>query len=235
MCHLSKNDPIQRPDESFVTLDGISKRYQMIVKNKGTIHWRMRSCWCLGCIDGLSNGTLGWGQTHVVQRCVAVGEVSSGHERGGDTNLDGNMYSFEQKKYIKTAGAGVSALVQQSTKDRNTVASELAVGDFVLFDAHDDEVEPIWLGRVMPNPEWNGQGVYANNSGKNISFREVAIGRREVAIYVMWYEKINATNDDREYWVSRTEREPLVQNNRYLIPVEVNLHQMLGGETRFQN
>ena len=84
----------------------------------------------------------------------------------------------------------MSALVQQSTKDRNTVASELAVGDFVLFDAHDDEVEPIWLGRVMPNPEWNGQGVYANNSGKNISFRGVAIGRREVAIYVMWYEKL---------------------------------------------
>ena len=101
VCHLSKNDPIQRPDESFVTLDGISKRYQMIVKNKGTIHWRMRSCWCLGCIDGLSNGTLGWGQTHVVQRCVAVGEVSSGHERGGDTNLDGNMYSFEQKNASK--------------------------------------------------------------------------------------------------------------------------------------
>ena len=34
LCHLSKNDPIQRPDESFVTLDGISKRYQMVVKIK---------------------------------------------------------------------------------------------------------------------------------------------------------------------------------------------------------
>ena len=98
----------------------------------------------------------------------------------------------------------------------------------MLFDARGDEVEPIWLGRVLPNPEWNGQGVYTNDSGKQVKFNGVSISRGEVAIYVMWYEKLNVMSDKLEYVVSRSEREPLVQNNRTLIPVEIKMHQMLG-------
>ena len=49
---------------------------------------------------------------------------------------------------------------------------------------------------------------------------------------MMWYKKINATSDKLEYWVSRTEQEPLVQNNRYLIPIEVNLNQMQGSSNK---
>ena len=30
-----------------------------------------------------------------------------------------------------------------------------------------------------------------------------------------------------EYWVSRSEKTPIVQNNRELIPIEVTMHQML--------
>ena len=44
----------------------------------------------------------------------------------------------------------------------------------------------------------------------------------------MWYEKINVVSDSLEYWVSRSETKPIVQNNRYLIPMEVNMHQMQG-------
>ena len=35
-------------------------------------------------------------------------------------------------------------------------------------------------------------------------------------------------SDSLEYWVSRSETKPIVQNNRYLIPMEVNMHQMQG-------
>ena len=122
----------------------------------------------------------------------------------------------------------MAAVVRKSTRDRNTTASELAVGDFVLFDAHDDEDEPIWLGRVMSNPEWNGQGVYKNKEGKNVKFNDVSIGRGKVAIYVMLHEKINVMSEKLESWMSQSEQGPLVQNNRYLIPVDVNLHQMAG-------
>ena len=116
---------------------------------------------------------------------------------------------------------------QVLTRDQNEMASKLTVGDFVVFDKSDDEVEPIWLGRIMSNPEWQEQGTYTNNSRQNPSFRGDKVGRGEVDLYVMWYEKINVMSDKLEYWVSRSETEPTVQNNRYLIPVEVKLHQML--------
>ena len=36
-------------------------------------------------------------------------------------------------------------------------------------------------------------------------------------------------SDQLEYWVSRSESEPIVQNNKYLLPiVEVKMHQMSG-------
>ena len=47
---------------------------------------------------------------------------------------------------------------------------------------------------------------------------------------MMWYEKLNVMSDKLEYGVSRSERESLVQNNRTLVSVEVNLHQMLGAK-----
>ena len=48
---------------------------------------------------------------------------------------------------------------------------------FVLFDAHDGKVEPIWLDRVMSNPEWNGYGVYKNKDAKKVTFDGVGIGQ----------------------------------------------------------
>ena len=62
----------------------------------------------------------------------------------------------------------------------------------------------------------------------NMSFDGVQVGRGEVVLYVMWYEKINVMSDRLEYLVSTSEVEPMVQNNRCLIPIEVTMHQMLG-------
>ena len=148
----------------------------MCVRKDGTIDWRMRSCWCLGCMSSLYDGTLGWGKTHIVKDCVAIGMISDGDQTDGNNNLNGNMYMFEEMDCSKTAGPGVSAVVQKSTQDRNTMASKLVVGDFVLFDAHDDDVEPIWLGRVMSYPSWNGHGVHVNDTQKNVKFNGVSIG-----------------------------------------------------------
>ena len=129
----------------------------------------------MGCMHSLYNGALEWGQTHVVENCVAVRETSDGQGTGDEIDLDGNMYVFKQMNCSKTSGPGVRAVVQQLTKDRKKHASELAVGDFVLFDVIRDDVEPIWLGRVMPNPKWNGQGVWLNDSGKIVQFNDVPI------------------------------------------------------------
>ena len=99
------------------------------------------------------------------------------------------MYLFEKRICTKTAGPGVNSHVRILKRDRNKTAAELTVGDFVIFDKHDDEIEHIWLGRVMSNPEWQGHGVHENKTGGKETFRGVGVDNGEVAIYVMWYEK----------------------------------------------
>ena len=79
----------------------------------------------------------------------------------------------------------------------------------------------------MSNPAWQGQGVCKNYSRRILTYNGVKVGKREVGMYVMWYETIHVMSDSFEYWVSRSETKPIVQNNRYLIPMEVKIHQML--------
>ena len=56
----------------------------------------------------------------------------------------------------------------------------------------EDPDQPIWLGRVMPNPAWGGQGVLRNVTGSALSYdMGVEMQNNEVAIYVQWYEKMD--------------------------------------------
>ena len=80
----------------------------------------------------------------------------------------------------------------------------------------------------MANPDWQGHGVYKNESIQHSSFHGVAIAQGEVGLYVIWYEKIDIMSERLEYWVSRAGKTQIVQNNRELVPIEVTMHQMLG-------
>ena len=224
-CYTAEKHPINRPDESFVTLQGISKHYQFLVKREGVVYMRQRSCFCLSCMAELTEGTLTWESMHNVKGCSA--KVRS--ETDSDMYSDTNIYCFDKCDCTKTAGPGVMATVQCKNKSRREFASKLTVGDWVMFDAEDDEAEPVWLGRVMSNPVWDGQGVLENKTPQIISYGNgVKIGKGEVALFVMWYEKIDVMSDKLEYWVSRTETKPIVQSNKYLIPLDVHMHQMRG-------
>ena len=68
------------------------------------------------------------------------------------------MFSFEKKKKTctKTSGSGVAVQAKVITRDSSKLASELTGSDVVVFDTCDDEVEPIWIGRIMSNPDWEG-------------------------------------------------------------------------------
>ena len=69
-----------------------------------------------------------------------------------------------------------------------------------MFDKSDDDLEPIWLGRVMSNPKWVGQGVFQNNTSRIVSYSSgVKVGKGEVAFFVLWYEKINVMSDTHDY------------------------------------
>ena len=62
----------------------------------------------------------------------------------------------------------------------------------------------------------------------------VKVGKGEVGVFVIWYEKINVMVDDHEYWVSRKETQPIVQNNKCLIPLRFDMHHMLGEKNSVQ-
>ena len=56
--YSADENPIQQANESFKMLDGITKRYQICVHKKNVVQWRMRTFWCLSCMNGLYNGTV---------------------------------------------------------------------------------------------------------------------------------------------------------------------------------
>ena len=119
-------------------------------------------------MTNISKGTLEWETEHIVENCDLINETSNSTDT--TINNEENMYCFQKKFCTKTAGRGVTMQSQTSTRDRNEIVSILTVNEFVLFDASDDDVEPIWLERIMSNPEWQNQGVYHNLDRQNVSF-----------------------------------------------------------------
>ena len=209
-------DPIQRPqNEAFLTLEGITQHYQFAVRGKGLIYQRMRPCWCLYCMRDMSKGTLEWGpESHNIAGCC--------------TTASNSLFEFDKCNCTKILGLGVTRACQNDTKSRDEVSMSLNVGDWVLNDSNDED-KPIWLGRVIPNPQWNNDGILKNTTRRTMRFdNEVSISRNEIAMYIMWYEKIDINTDSLEYHVSRTITTPTVQSNEYMILQGFEMHQITG-------
>jgi len=109
------------------------------------------------------------------------------------------------------------------------MTTALNIGDWVPFDSKMED-EPIWLGRVMSNSEWEGMGILLDNTRKKRTYDSngVEIGVNEGAIFVQWYEKIDLNARDLTYHVSRAINKPQVQSNCYLLYVNFNMHKING-------
>ena len=82
---------------------------------------------------------------------------------------------------------------------RNESSMELTVGDWIVIDS-DDEGEPLWLGRIMSNSDWGGQGVCKNTTMRiKTYYNGTVLQQNDVGMYVMWYEKIDLISDDLDY------------------------------------
>ena len=97
------------------------------------MYTRKRSHWCLHCMDSLFNGTLYWGLDHTIESRV-VSSIGESEE---------HVYCFEKSMCFKTASPGVALKFSTMTRDSNEIASMLTPGDFILFDASEDELEPL--------------------------------------------------------------------------------------------
>ena len=111
---------------------------------------------------------------------------------------------------------------------KNDMAAKLAVGDWVLMDGGDDQDSPVWLGRVMLNDAWDGQGVKVNCTGRAIKEGGVSIRNDEVAINVQWYEKIDHNSRALDYHIARHETHPIVQQSRSLLHAQFDMTKMIG-------
>ena len=169
---------------------------------------------------GLAQGTLGWNKAkHTVDACEAV-------PHGSD--WDDNVYTFTESMCKKTSGVGVAAILAEETRTKRQIAQELTVGEFVIFDGKQD-AQPIWLGRVMPNPAWGGQGVKLHKKIEYYQPGNVRVMRNEVGINVIWYEKIDINSDALDYHISRVDTTPIVQNCMDLIPLGgIKMHRTVG-------
>ena len=224
-----EDNPIQRPEETFRTLEGISQHYQFAVRASNLLYMRMRPCWCLNCMSALMEGTLEWGpSSHQVQGCTMVHTDENADAESSDDEIV-DMFTFDRRHCTKKAGPGVAVNIANETRTRDISTMELTAGDWVLVDG-DDEDEPIWLGRVMSNPEWGGQGVFKNETTRAKRYdNEVVLQRNNHGIYIMWYEKIDINSDALEYHVSRTITKPAVQSNEYMVFSGFEMHRVVGG------
>ncbi|EJK73457.1 hypothetical protein THAOC_04918 [Thalassiosira oceanica] len=215
LSEIGTETAVPRADEEFVTLNNITKQYQFAVNNEGLLFVRRRSCWCLACMAALLEGTLRWPDEKQIAGCETVA-------LGGQ----GLMYRFYKEPARKVRGAGASRTITLDRRTRFDKAKSLAVGDWVIFDGNGDVDNPRWLGRVMSYADWGGQGVELNESNRSKYYQNghLEIGSNEVAINLMWYEKIDVESPELTYRVSQDYPQAVLQSNTYMVSggAEVN-------------
>ena len=219
--YTAQNNPVMRPDEIFTALKDISSSYQFVIRNEGLFYTRKRVCYCLHCIASMRMGFTEWnGQTHNILCCSMVSL--------GQDAVQQNVYTFNQQSCERISGPNVSRQIQEDRRNRTEMALSLNIGDWVLFNSKMED-EPIWLGRVMSNPVWEGMCISQNNTRTKKTFDNgVEIGANEVAILVQWYEKIDLNASVLKYRVSKTINIPQVQNNFYLVYAGFEMSEMNG-------
>ena len=220
--YTSQINPVPRPVESITALKEISSSYQFVVRNEGLFFTRKRVCYCLYCVASMRMGFTEWnGESHNILSCSMA--------MLGNDALDNNVYTFKRRWCERTSGPNVSRQIQEDKRSRNEQAVGLNIGDWVLFESKMED-EPIWLGRVMSNPEWEGMCMMQNTTrGKKTYENGVEIGANEVAIFVQWYEKIDLNSNQLDYRVSRTIITPQVQSNYYLVHAGFAMNEKNGG------
>ena len=178
------------------------------------------------CFRVMIEGTLEWDPTsHSIPGCImSESEKQSSAE---DDDFVG-LFTFHRCSCHKTSGPGVAQRLRETTQTRDEKTMSLGPGDWVVNDSNDSE-EPLWVGRVMSNPDWDGKGVWRNDSTRTKTFSNgVKINPGQHGIYVMWYEKIDILSDDLDYHVSRTGTKPDVQHNEYMVLQGFNMHRVTG-------
>ena len=80
----------------------------------------------------------------------------------------------------------------------------------------------------MSKTEWGGQGVRKKDTGRRIERYGVSLVANEVAIDIVYYERIDYNGEEVEYNVARKDTHPVVKYNTFLIHSGFEMHRMVG-------
>ena len=141
-------------------------------------------------MGAILKGTLLWPEEKTIMNCETL-------SLGGQ----GDMYKFIKAEARKIQGGYILQSITLDRWNRYDKAKKLVVGDWVLFDSNGDIHSPRSLACIMSNPSWEGQGVKPNETCGRDTYDNgtLIVDFNEVALYVMWYEKINIDSDELKF------------------------------------
>ena len=186
---------IKRPlvPEVHVRCVDILKTYQFLVLRPGHVARRGHSCWCAACngvaLRGPLSGVLGH-RLHVPS-CI---------------RYKNDFYEWENRPVAQLTGpAAAKRRSDRNTKGR-THARQLVSGDWVLVAARDHDTEELWLGRCVPNEEWEGRCTDAHK-GRPANIGDTAFNTGDIAITVQWYGRVPSDSERRTFRIDEDEHD----------------------------
>ncbi len=99
-------------------------------------------------------------------------------------------------------------------------------GDWIIIDSNDSVgLEGLWL---TPS----GIKVVSGKIETKPKPSMIELNTNDVAMYIMWYEKMNVNSDKLQYQVNKTIHKPVVQSNYYLIHSKFDMIRVKGDLNR---
>ena len=211
--------------ETFKTLNGITKLYQLNVASRGWMFCRSRPCWCLACLaDVMECDHSDMSETYDVEHCTS-------------SPFAPTHFTYHLKGCRKTKGKAVDApLANVGEKGIQGQVENICHGDWILqWNAGDGDV--LWLGRAVNCSEWlveGGERAVLVNKGpgaknmKNVGVGKVEIRKGESGVNVQWYvregdgEVMDGEKESLKYVMA--DFPPCVQNSKYFVHCRFQEH-----------
>jgi len=166
--HLTKDNPIPQPSETFDAVPLISKNYQFAMKTPGVLYKRRRSCWCLQCFIVLHDGYA----SKSIQGCISSSDA-----------ISNAMYTFFIQSCMKRSGPGVAITNAVAFQRHRDLTETLTQGDWVIFEKAVDRTDVLWVGKLVSNNECDGNCKHVNETNGNMFVGDILVSKGEAALF----------------------------------------------------
>jgi hypothetical protein len=186
------NSQIKRPksEESFDRIDGIKSSYQFFMLRTGEVLARQRSCWCLGCLAVAMGGP---GEDTKLTSSYEVGGI-------GCSKADSKFYEWSNKTCRCKVGSDIATRESTIKENGHTLAQEVEIGNWLLFEAFSDAEDELWLAKAVAFPS-NPNKCVIKHTGPSRTINGTRFDGGDFKIAVQFYERSADCDDDRRTFV----------------------------------